>query len=253
MLMISGNCIIICKNKWRNLMSLRTFDYASIVTLTIAIGGGIFYLGGLNTRITDINPKAIQAQVDEGIQQIKSAADSKINYVPVGSIVAFAGPKANIPKGWMLCNGAKIHKGKMGYEELRQAIGYTYGGSVQDEYLMLPNFNGLFLRGIDLTGNIDKGGTRKVGNIQRDSTSLPNHPFKTNKDGNQKHNYSSNDMAANRGGKDGYWYSSQTPRSPRTTGDASHIHTISVGGDEETRPVNGAIFWIIKITNSEPT
>jgi microcystin-dependent protein len=230
-------------------MNLRSFDYATIVAMVIAIVSGIFYLGGLNTAVKALDPSQIQQQINEGVLQIKRESKQIINQVPVGSVIAFAGPKANLPKGWMLCNGDKIEDTKAEYEELRRAIGYTYGGSVQDKYLKLPDYNGLFLRGIDLTGKVDEEGMRVLGHIQSDSTRLPNKEFSTNKDGKHQHNYNSNRMSADRGGKDGYWYSSQTPTSPRTIGDASHVHAITEGGDKETRPVNKAIFWIIKVTS----
>lgn len=174
-----------------------------------------------------------------------------MNQIPVGSVVAFAGPKANIPKGWMLCNGLKIEKTRSEYEELRLTIGYTYGGSVQEDYLNLPDFNGLFLRGIDRSGQIDMEGERKVGHIQRGSTALPTTQFTTATDGSHQHSYSSNNQVPNQGGHSNFWFSTQAPVSKNTTGNSIHNHTVSNGGDKETRPVNVAVFWIIKVSSSK--
>ena len=231
-------------------MKPRIFDTASIVAIIIAISSSIFLIGTLSGKLSVINLEKFEIAVDEGIKKIRDEAAKANNQVPVGSVIAFAGPKANIPYGWMLCNGKQIDKNQYYYESLRNSIGYTYGGSVQDGYLLLPDFNGLFLRGIDLKEINDEDGTRIIGNIQEDSTKLPNNSFYTNKDGNHQHVYSAHDMSANRGGKDGYWYSSQTPRSPQTTGDSTHVHKINKGGDKETRPKNVAIYWIIKVAVS---
>ena len=44
--------------------------------------------------------------------------------VPVGSVVAFAGP--NIPNDWLLCDGQTVSRAT--YPALFNAIGTTWGG-----------------------------------------------------------------------------------------------------------------------------
>jgi len=41
---------------------------------------------------------------------------------PIGSIVAFAGPEANIPPNYKLCNGASVSR--VAFPDLFNAIGF---------------------------------------------------------------------------------------------------------------------------------
>lgn len=52
--------------------------------------------------------------------------------VPAGQIVAFAGPVANIPEGWVLCDGTSLSQ--TNFASLFQAIGTTWGGVGNDTF-----------------------------------------------------------------------------------------------------------------------
>ncbi len=124
----------------------------------------------------------------------------------------------------------------------------------------LPDLRGMFLRGLNqfdpLRGSrLDNykdpdGSRRKAGKPQDDATSLPknkNSPFKGNaaSAGNHSHIYF---KARSEGGRSGSL--NRAASEAGTTGSAGdHTHTvrITVGGDSETRPVNIAIFYYIKI------
>lgn len=64
--------------------------------------------------------------------------------VPVGTVIAFAGNKA--PKGWLECDGSRYSKDE--YPDLFDAIGTIHGGDA-DEGFYVPDYRGLFLRGVD--------------------------------------------------------------------------------------------------------
>jgi len=55
---------------------------------------------------------------------------------PIGSIIPFSGSSENIPKGWIVCNGANIAIST--YPLLYECIGNVYGGTA-DSTFKLPN------------------------------------------------------------------------------------------------------------------
>jgi microcystin-dependent protein len=65
--------------------------------------------------------------------------------VPQGTIIAFAGLIANIPAGWLECNGQSLSTASP-YDKLFAAIGNTWG-STDATHFNVPNLLGYFLRG----------------------------------------------------------------------------------------------------------
>lgn len=124
----------------------------------------------------------------------------------------------------------------------------------------LPDLRGMFIRGLNQFDPLmgprrDKykdpdGSRRKAGKPQNDATSLPKNkksPFKGKamSAGDHSHIYF---KARSEGGRPGSQARASSEAS--TTGSAGdHTHTILItaGGDSETRPVNIAVFYYIKI------
>lgn len=190
------------------------------------------------------------------------------NGVPVGTIVAFAGPKANIPAGWLYCDGSAISRTT--YSQLYAAIGTSWGYGDQATTFNLPFTQGMFLRGVnDGTGwdpnasgrivNKPGGNTGdNVGSFQESATALPRttqFTGATGNDGDHTHSYvnplnsgnltweiQANDVDGTNNGR--------TKEYPNwsSTGGAAHTHWVGIngGGDSETRPRNVYIYYIIK-------
>lgn len=68
--------------------------------------------------------------------------------VPSGQIMPFAGPLANIPVGWLLCNGTSVSQTT--YAALFQSIGTSWGQGPAGTF-NLPNFQGKVLIGANST------------------------------------------------------------------------------------------------------
>jgi hypothetical protein len=192
--------------------------------------------------------------------------------VPIGTALAYAGEvldtgKAVIIKGdWLLCNGAPLsHKGK--YEALFTAIGTAHGNASNDAdpstTFNLPDYRGLFLRGVTSTtrrdpnaGDRDRpwnnsGGNvgNRVGSIQLGATKKPSNNFIVDVEKGHTHGDPTwngqpgpYEIAIVRGpgGVDFGAESAQT-----TAGDG-HTHKIQSGGDDETRPINAYVNYIIR-------
>lgn len=201
-------------------------------------------------------------------QQILSTPYA-MNGVPAGTIVAYGGGMP-APQGWLFCDGTLCSKSD--YPGLYAAIGTAWGGT--DTHFNVPDLRGRFLRGVDHNMNRDldratrtessSGGNAgdTVGSLQGYATAQPSNAFGTNSTGVHDHvthskgkitgqlsGYLSNDN--NRysagGGADKLGLKTDGPDADFRTGDANpHSHTISSGGDKETRPVNANVEFIIK-------
>jgi microcystin-dependent protein len=155
----------------------------------------------------------------------------------VGQVVYFA--RNTAPEGWLKCNGATISRTT--YAELFNAIGTTFGAGDGSTF-GLPDLRGEFIRGWDDGRGVDTG--RAFGVSQGDSTKLPNTSFTTDNPGDHSHGYYRPNGKLPQSGSATSCYVSEAYRS---TGEAgAHIHTITGGGDSETRPKNVALLACIK-------
>jgi len=117
------------------------------------------------------------------------------NILPAGMIIPFAGEEANIPDGWLLCNGAPVSATK--YPRLFLAIGSSWGGSGMT--FNLPDLRGRFLRGMDNGTGRDPDATSrtasntggntgdKVGSVETDIYGNHSHVGSTDAQGNHVH------------------------------------------------------------------
>lgn len=186
---------------------------------------------------------------------------------PAGSIMHFAGPTANAPSGYLLANGSTVSRTT--YSLLFAAIGTTYGTGDGSTTFTLPDFRGVFLRGLDNSRGLDP--SRALGTYQgsqnlshthtgtADAAGGHNHTASSDVQGNHAHNYN---VGFNDGGGNPvvqFAGSSSVTPTPVTTAGA-HAHNISVGsvgnhqhtfttggsGGTEARPQNVAVNIYIK-------
>ena len=68
----------------------------------------------------------------------------ELDDTPVGCVYQFAGPIANIPAGYLLCNGASLLRST--YTSLYAAIGTVYGAA-DGSHFNLPDFRDKMLIG----------------------------------------------------------------------------------------------------------
>jgi microcystin-dependent protein len=63
--------------------------------------------------------------------------------------------------GWMLCDGRYLSRDS--YPELYAVLGYLYGKRTSDSAFRLPDYRGLFLRGVDAGSGMDPHAADRVG------------------------------------------------------------------------------------------
>lgn len=216
-------------------------------------------------RLTVINSPALYLQIAvdgaplTGRQRFVGASGVASGHgVPPGSIIAFAGPQP--PAGWLVCDGQPVSRAN--YANLFEAIGEAHGAGDGASTFNLPDYRGRFLRGVDQGVGRDANAASRsasaaggaigdnVGSVQNGATALPEAGFVALEAGAHAHSYADNSG----------WSCDVTPDDPdtscgesglrsdlaRTTdGAGAHSHNVS-GGDAETRPINAAVYWIIK-------
>ena len=184
--------------------------------------------------------------------------------IPIGTIVPFAGEIDETwleQQGWLPCDGRSLNK--QDYIDLALAICNDYGGGGGSQGTVnLPDLRGRFARAVSHeTGNDPDAGSRTasntggntgniVGSLQLSATGKPKSEFTTSTDGDHTHDAphapTGNNAYAVAGSHYGLW----TTKSKTTSTDGDHDHTITSGWDQETRPRNRYVNYIIKFQNA---
>jgi microcystin-dependent protein len=198
----------------------------------------------------------------------------------VGTVKAYAGGTA--PSGWLLCDGSAISRTT--YAALFALIGTTYDTQTNETTgsafaapagtdFRVPDYRGLFLRGVGSPSGLD---SVTLGGRQTTKTKVPVNAFTTASQSlsggsaaatgsgaltSHSHTGASGDFLSYNGGSlsGASNYASggeQFRRNPTTNStNIDHTHTVTGtcpastvngGGDNETRPLNKGVNYIIK-------
>jgi hypothetical protein len=189
---------------------------------------------------------------------------------PIGTIVAYLGDAAAVGPSWLPCDGRSLAIEE--YQPLFERLGWQYGRGSDARalaYFSLPDLRGLFLRGTDGGAGTDPGrenrslrsdGTLivgdRVGTFEGYATALPNHRFATDPSrGEHSHASGEFDRMMRHTGND----TVKEGTDSRDDGSEVALHTsagmsaglhgheIDRGGDEETRPRNFSVHWLIRV------
>ncbi len=193
---------------------------------------------------------------------------------PIGALMAFGGLKASNAvalhaSGWLPCDGG-LYSGAGGttYAALFQAIGTAFGGG--NGNFNVPDIRGRFCRGVShgvspqrdpglavrSASNVGGASGDAVGSTQSWGTGLPGSPFVSDAQGNHVHQViyapvSTNETAL--AGESGHDICANNSDYVSSDSQGAHTHTLSTGGDDETRPANLNIEWFIKFQNASST
>jgi hypothetical protein len=174
-----------------------------------------------------------------------SITGAPLGAAPPGMIGMFAGNA--VPAGWALANGQVVSRTT--YAALFTAIGTTYGVGDGSTTFALPDMRGLFVRAWDLGRGVDPG--RTLGSLQGSTFSSHAHGGAT--DGQGYHQHSLQGTVGDKmffsggGGIDGIGYPYQGTF--YTSADGLHSHNIGTDaqGGSETRPINIALLFCVKV------
>lgn len=193
------------------------------------------------------------------LQSVPVAKYAERASFPAGTMIAFAGPKTNIPSGWIVCEGQAVSRTT--YPELFAAIGNSWGSGDGATTFNLPYTQGQFLRGVNSGTSQDPDAASRtaiatggnvgdnVGSAEGDLFGSHNHDGATGVAGAHTHAEKGFSLKSidYKGGGSASAGNGTGDEIDRTTGSAGvHSHTISADGGSETRPKNVYVYYIIK-------
>ena len=183
----------------------------------------------------------------------------------IGMIAAF--PSTSVPTNWRVLDGSSLNTVDF------PALGAVYPSWVSGSNIQLPDYRGYFLRGTGTNANGVTGGA--IGEKQTDRTAQPTAPFVANSAGSYAHtgtvtntagahthtywdfgdgtinaeeSVAANTISDNAGTfRNTVAAGTHTHSLTSITTSGAHTHTISGGGDTETRPRNIGVVWAIKV------
>ena len=135
---------------------------------SLTLGGPLMTVAattGITLSSTDTETKPANITVGYFIRFAARGAIAG-DKIPAGTITAFGGIAANIPSGYILCNGSSVLRSD--YPTLFATVGTTWG-SADGAHFNLPDFRGVFLRGdgSQTIGGVTYTGT--LGTVTKDS------------------------------------------------------------------------------------
>lgn len=225
----------------------------------------------INSQLENTN-KAIATL----LETIKRKEEIIKTQVLPGTVMAYAGPltpeihQQLYQERWLVCDGSELPIDQ--YLALYQAIQNTYGG-LSHQTFKLPDFRGVFLRGLDLDKQLDP--QRVLGSYQEDTNKAHIHEGKTALDGLHEHQGRTDPAGPHRHRLEaqGYWFTSKEHNERPaitnavddnqtywTTTEGEHFHGLKieasgvhshalkmeVSGEREARPKNYPVIYIIK-------
>lgn len=184
---------------------------------------------------------------------VKFLSSPSAPQLPVGSVIALTGGSSPPQRQyWLPCDGSQILTGDDAYPELFTVLQYTYGGSPQQGFFLLPDYRGRFLRGADQGAGRDAeaaarsapapGGASgdQIGSVQAHATGSPRNPFVANLPNLPD---DSKEIAKTAIGHDvAAWNPGGT-----------EFNVGGIGGDAETRPINVYVDYYVKAATGVPS
>ncbi len=137
---------------------LVAIPVATVVGATALVYAGLntFSAGQpLSSAAMNQNFTALQSQISALQAALGASPDggvTSVATVPVGTVIAFAGPLSAVPAGWLACDGTLYDGTQAKYAALFGVIGTAHGGTTSLSQFNVPDYRGMFLRGVDTAG-----------------------------------------------------------------------------------------------------
>ncbi|MCL2291356.1 MAG: phage tail protein [Bacteroidetes bacterium] len=235
-------------------------------TMGIRVGHGTRDNASVAAQFSDVNFAAVyywlKIEINEAgtfrevsFTSLPSAPYSEVAHnaaaVPAGMVMAFVGDIAQIPDGWMLCDGRQLSRSQ--YANLYNAIGVAWGTGDNANTFNIPDMRGVFLRGVSYDSGNDPDAEERIvlaGNGANSGNNVGSYQvddFKSHKHTNNVKAGEGNHGNAQNSYPAGYTSASGNRglRNPNT--DYINSNEINVSGGNETRPKNVYVNYIIKL------
>ena len=158
-----------------------------------------------------------------------------------GSIIMWAGNTGNIPKGYLLCNGATLNTSS--YNKLFKAIGYQWGGGGSN--FRIPDLRDKFV--VAAGSSYSVGQTGGANNVTLNVNNIPSHNHGQTDDKTYNHGHNIGVTVNNGNANHGHPANSNNEgqhRHPANTGDGgAHGHSLDInnnGGHNHNAGMNSA-------------
>ena len=173
---------------------------------------------------------------------IQSPSNNVIIYnMPTGAIMPYVvGASSPTIDGWLPCNGYAVYRNQ--YPILFQFIGTIYGEGDGTTTFNLPNFSGMFLRGmgVQTINNITYSSSGNIASPQSDG--IANHSHDINLPSSITYvNNNQSGSCIYAAGTSSYFSNRSTTNFPSTT-----LTQTGNTGLTETRPINYGVYYFIK-------
>lgn len=242
-------------------MTTPVYSYLNLTPAQVNFNSTTGEISYVMTGITQTR-KELTARVYLNATGTGTAFEEKVFYTtqansnpPIGTIIPFYGTAASAAAlelgGWFLCDGRTI--ASISTDVLFASEKTTLQGIIGSANL--PDLRGLFLRGIDPAGGTqyDPDADRAVGNVQLNGFAAHTHDYDKSDTPTANHNVTLSTATVDVT-DDG---SAQvTVLQSASLNNGNHSHTINYtstptsstgGGLSETRPVNAAVNYLIKV------
>ena len=159
--------------------------------------------------------------------------------LPIGTIIAWAGPQPTVPPGWLLCNGDQVSR--LTFPDLCNVIQDYWGAITGNPQIFhrLPDLRGVFLRGVTMERS-DQFSDPDVSQRTHQKPGVSNDVGSFQKDSIIRHTHDLAGFAANR--QD--WKAGGNPEGNFVVVHATQ--TTTPVGSTETRPRNAYVHYIIR-------
>lgn len=176
---------------------------------------------------------SVATPVSSGDATNKAYVDARM---PTGSIISYGGTSA--PSGWLLCDGSAVSRTT--YADLFALIAETAGQGDNSTTFNVPDFRGRFLRGVDNGEGNDPDAASRTAMATGGNTG--DNIFTLQDDDVGSHDHT---VEATAGGTDGNGTAALIGVATQT-GLNKIVETTGTGIGNETRPINAAVWYIIK-------
>lgn len=160
--------------------------------------------------------------------------------IPIGGIIPYAGPiNGPLPNGWLLCNGVAVSRTT--YKPLFDVINTLYGIGDGSETFNLPDYQGMFLRGVSAGNGTDIDAPNRTPQNLGDSSVGTASPSNNNGIGTRQEDQFASHTHT-------YWQSVYVSSGGNWSGsdwNNQQLPTLPAGGSE-TRPKNVYVYYLIR-------